>query len=157
METETVTQPEPVKPIIDTRICSKCEAEKPLSEFANNKCSTATHDSDGNRLIRPECKDCTKRDATDRKKAYVQSGKPAYPPAGTGCDICAKPGTSRFPILRFDHDHATLAHRGWLCDKCNRSLGCLGDDVTSIIKVLNYLNKSERKTIVVEDGELKIV
>jgi hypothetical protein len=153
METET----EPVKPIIETRICSKCEAEKPLSEFANNKCSTATHDSDGNRLIRPECKDCTKREANDRKKAYVQSGKPAYPPAGTGCDICAKPGTSRFPILRFDHDHATLAHRGWLCDKCNRSLGCLGDDVTSIIKVLNYLNKSERKTIVVEDGELKIV
>jgi hypothetical protein len=148
---------EPLKPIIDTRICSKCEAEKPLNEFANNKCSTATHTSDGKRLIRPECKDCTKREANDRKKAYDQSGKPEYPPAGTGCDICAKPGTSRFPILRFDHDHATLAHRGWLCDKCNRSLGCLGDDVTSIIKVLNYLNRSERKTIVVEDGELKIV
>jgi len=29
--------------------------------------------------------------------------------------------------------------------------------VASIIKVLNYLNRSERKMIVVEDGELKIV
>ena len=143
---------------VEMKTCSKCETEKPLTDFANNKCSTATHDSDGNRLIRPECKDCTKREANDRKKAYVQAGKPEYTPAGTGCDICAKPGTSRFPILRFDHNHETLAHRGWLCDKCNRSLGCLGDDVASIVKVLNYLNKSEKKTLVIdEDGELKIV
>lgn len=143
---------------IEMKTCSKCETDKPLTDFANNKCSTATHDSDGNRLIRPECKDCTKREASDRKKAYVQAGKPGYPPAGTGCEICAKPGTSRFPILRFDHNHETLAHRGWLCDKCNRSLGCLGDDVASIVKVLNYLNKSEKKTLAInEDGEIKIV
>lgn len=142
---------------IEYKVCSKCDAEKPITDFANNKCSTATHDSDGNRLTRPECKDCTKREANDRKRAYVQAGKPDYPPPGTGCDICQKHGTSRFPILRFDHNHDTLAHRGWLCDKCNRSLGCLGDDVSSILNVLNYLNKSEKKNLVVQEGLVKIL
>ncbi len=134
-----------------TKCCTKCSAIKSLDEFANNKSSTATHNSLGERLRRPECKDCTKREAKGRKDAYKLSEKVAYPPAGTGCDICNKPGTSRFPVLRFDHDHDTLAHRGWLCDKCNISIGSLGDNVQSILHVLNYLNKSEQKKLLIDE------
>lgn len=147
-ETETEMEIETTQ----TKCCTKCSLVKPLTDFANNKSSTATHNSLGERLRRPECKDCTKRDAKGRNDARKISAKIPTPPAGTGCDICKKPGTSRFPILRFDHDHDTLAHRGWLCDKCNISIGSLGDNVESIIKVLNYLNKSEQKKLIIDES-----
>ncbi len=127
--------------------CSKCHIEKTLDNFANNKCSTATHDSNGNRLQRPECKECTKKDSKGRDEAYKLSGKPEYPPSGTPCNLCNKPGTDRFPILRFDHDHDSLKHRGWLCDTCNRSLGPLGDNITSFVNIINYMNKTENKKL----------
>jgi hypothetical protein len=130
--------------------CSKCGELKPVCEFANNKCSTATHDSNGNRLRRGECKVCTKSEAKQRGDAYKLAGKPAAPPAGTPCQLCAEPGTERFPILRFDHDHTTLKHRGWLCDPCNRSLGVLGDDLEAMIKVVNYLQKTEKRVLTVD-------
>ena len=138
------------------RVCSKCGKEKVLEEYADNKCSTATHNSKGERLKRPECKVCTKYVASGRDKAYLLAGKPSPPPENTPCNICKSPGTSRFPILRFDHDHDTLKHRGWLCDKCNRSLGCLGDNVSSIVNVLNYLNKTENKQLLFQNGVLSI-
>ena len=46
---------------------------------------------------------------------------------------------SRKTPWRLDHDHDTGKIRGWLCDKCNTSLGQLGDNIKSINKALQYL------------------
>ena len=127
--------------------CSKCFIFKALDQFQNNKCSTATHDSNGNRLQRPECKTCTTKDRKGRDAAYILANKPIAPEIGTPCDLCNKPGTDRFPTLRFDHDHDSLKHRGWLCDTCNRSLGPLGDNVVSMVNIINYMNKIENKNL----------
>jgi hypothetical protein len=46
--------------------------------------------------------------------------------------------------------------RGWLCDPCNRSLGVLGDNIEGLVKCINYLNKTEKKSLSMKDGELVI-
>lgn len=52
----------------------------------------------------------------------------------TSCEIC---GSEK--ELCYDHDHETMEFRGVLCRGCNRSLGQLGDNLKSIMKVVNYL------------------
>jgi hypothetical protein len=42
-----------------------------------------------------------------------------------------------------DHDHLTWKFRGWLCSKCNVGLGLLGDTKESVMKMLDYLLRSE--------------
>jgi len=56
----------------------------------------------------------------------------------SNCQICGKTEE-----LCYDHCHDTMKFRGVLCRGCNRSLGQLGDNIESIQKVLNYLQKAE--------------
>lgn len=41
--------------------------------------------------------------------------------------------------LHNDHDHATGKFRGWLCSKCNRAIGLLGDTALGIRFALAYI------------------
>lgn len=50
-----------------------------------------------------------------------------------GCR-CSTPGR-----LHVDHDHSTGHVRGLLCGNCNRALGLLGDDVTTLNRLVDYL------------------
>ena len=117
----------------ETRTCSKCQNVYPLTEqfFARNQ-STNTG---GDKYFRPECKDCTKKAGQGKAKAYKLAGKPEYPDLGTPCYNCGRTDKK----LVFDHDHETLAHRGWLCDNCNRSIGMLGDTIESLERAIRYL------------------
>ena len=54
------------------------------------------------------------------------------------CEVCGSKDK-----LCYDHDHKTMKFRGVLCNKCNRSIGILGDTVESIQKVLFYLTKEK--------------
>ena len=54
------------------------------------------------------------------------------------CEICGSKEK-----LSYDHDHKTMKFRGVLCNKCNRSIGLLGDTVEGIEKVLFYLKRKE--------------
>ena len=120
---------------MNTRICSKCQSELPLTEeyFSKNQ-STNTG---GDKYYRPECKTCTKKASKGKNEAYKRAGKPERPPLGTPCD---NPGCARTDRkLVFDHDHETLEHRGWLCDNCNRSMGMLGDSIESLEAALSYM------------------
>ena len=54
------------------------------------------------------------------------------------CQVCGSRDS-----LCYDHDHNTMRFRGVLCNKCNRSIGQLGDTVESIQKVLFYLKSKE--------------
>lgn len=58
-----------------------------------------------------------------------------------GCGICGgSSGRRRFDI---DHDHATLKFRGFLCHRCNKGLGLLGDNREAVEKALAYLQRAE--------------
>jgi len=56
------------------------------------------------------------------------------------CEVCGSKDK-----LCYDHDHKTMKFRGVLCNKCNRSIGILGDTVESIQKVLFYLTKEKQQ------------
>lgn len=119
-----------------TKVCSKCHKEFPATlEFFSKNMTSHTPLPPDKLHLRPECRDCHSRLTKGKAKAFKLAGKPNRPPLGTPCDFCKC--TDR--KLVFDHDHITLEHRGWLCDRCNRGFGMLGDDVESLEKGILYL------------------
>lgn len=143
---------------LNSKICSKCEKNKKLVEYRGNTSGCDGFDRHGYRLRRPECMDCTMNANKGKliaKKYAKEHGMSLTPPEGTVCEICGvdKPGDK----LVFDHCHRTNRFRGWVHNSCNRSVGVLGDDVESILKVFNYLNKTENVRVSQEeDGTLVI-
>jgi hypothetical protein len=71
----------------------------------------------------------------DRKLAE-QDGK---------CAICKRPETAvwRGKVLRLAVDHRKVPHqvRGLLCMKCNRALGLLEENITSMEAMIEYTKK----------------
>ena len=62
------------------------------------------------------------------------------------CAICSKAETSRnaqgkVRPLSVDHDHITRRVRGLLCNRCNRFLGMIEDDITILRQTIHYLGR----------------
>jgi len=49
--------------------------------------------------------------------------------------------------LEFDHDHETNKPRGFLCQKCNKGIGLLGDCSEGIERALKYLQNPPFKIL----------
>ena len=54
------------------------------------------------------------------------------------CPLCLR--TPK--VLAVDHDHETGKVRGLLCKSCNRALGCFGDNLDGLMRVVRYLRGS---------------
>ena len=145
---------------ITPKTCSKCREEKLVCDFSGNTSSDDGFDKDGYRLRRGECMECTKKVRQGKnvaKKIAKKEGIPYEAPEGTLCGICKEPGTKRNKLV-FDHCHESERFRGYLCNTCNRSIGCLGDNTQLLLRAVNYLNKKKREKIEQnEEGELFIV
>ena len=65
-------------------------------------------------------------------------------PAPQHCEIC---GNADKRALSLDHCHDTGRFRGWLCGKCNASLGRFGDTISGVEQWFNsamaYLRRSQ--------------
>jgi Recombination endonuclease VII len=139
------------------KTCNKCAESLPLTSFGGNTSGSDPFDREGYRLRRGDCVDCNKKAGAGKAEAVRLAktlGIPYKAPEGTGCAVCGK--TEK---LVFDHCHETMTFRGYLCDPCNRSMGVLGDNVAGLLRYINYLNKSEKKTIVTDPatGELYLL
>ncbi len=55
------------------------------------------------------------------------------------CNICGVPEIELNKKLCMDHNHETGKFRGWLCSKCNKGLGLLGDSEELLIDALHYV------------------
>ena len=143
-----------------TKKCTKCGNIKCLTEYRGNTSGQDGFDKFGIRLRRPECKVCTMEQAKGKdiaKKFAKENGIPYKAPQGTTCAICGQLPTKNNGLV-FDHCHKTNTFRGYCCNSCNRSVGVLGDDVPSLLRAINYLNKKEKlKFVQNEDGTLSIV
>lgn len=58
------------------------------------------------------------------------------------CAICRRHRDVLKEDLHVDHNHATKAVRGLLCNTCNRGIGFLQDDPKVIKRALNYLMRT---------------
>lgn len=134
----------------ETKTCSKCNEQKKLCNFNGNTSGTDAFDQKGYRLRRPECSECTKaanKGKTQAKKKAKELGIPYTAPIGSVCCVCGKSSE-----LVFDHCHEKNIFRGYCCNSCNRSIGVLGDNIDGILRVLNYLNKTEKCTIIQDEN-----
>ena len=52
------------------------------------------------------------------------------------CEVCGDEGK-----ICWDHDHATGLFRGWLCNRCNRTLGFVYDNPEVLRKLAEYLER----------------
>lgn len=62
---------------------------------------------------------------------------PTRPMPGT-CECC---GRKPKIALCADHDHLTGEFRGWLCTKCNKSIGSLDDTLHGVLQAAAYLQR----------------
>lgn len=71
-----------------------------------------------------------------------QRGLPAATrPSPALCECCGSSPGKR--ALNLDHCHITGDFRGWLCNRCNRGIGLLGDDLRSILRAAAYLQRND--------------
>jgi hypothetical protein len=63
-------------------------------------------------------------------------------PAPMLCEVCGGPPKGHNSVLSLDHDHATGAFRGWLCNKCNVGIGALGDTLAGALRAVEYLKRT---------------
>lgn len=132
------------------KTCSKCGTTKPLTDFHK--------EAKGKHGRQAQCRPC--------KLTYVKAHRAANPAyarennykvkygitiadydrllegQGGRCAIttCRTDNPGRWDRFDVDHDHATGLIRGLLCNKCNRGIGSLGDDIAGLTAALNYLN-----------------
>lgn len=52
------------------------------------------------------------------------------------CEVCFREGR-----IYFDHNHLTGKFRGWLCVKCNNTLGLVNDDIRILNSLAEYAKK----------------
>lgn len=60
---------------------------------------------------------------------------------GGGCACCGAKSNRSGRRLFVDHDHATGAVRGLLCNPCNAGIGHLGDGILGVRRALDYLER----------------
>ena len=123
--------------------CKRCDTTKPTSEF--HKCRGR---SDG---LAWWCKDCANK---HRQAAYCPNKNreyqlkclynlstaeydDMYKLQEGACKICRK----NFDQLVVDHCHNSGKVRGLLCQKCNRGLGSLGDNISTLKNAIAYLTE----------------
>jgi hypothetical protein len=138
------------------KTCIKCCVALPLTAFSGNTSGADPFLSTGYRNRRGDCNECKKganKGKAEAQKVAKSIGISYKAPEGTCCAVCGKKDK-----MVFDHCHETMVFRGYLCDPCNRSMGILGDNVAGLLRYVNYLNKTEKKTIVVDPttGELSV-
>lgn len=54
------------------------------------------------------------------------------------CELCGSIGR-----ICFDHDHKTGKFRGWICLRCNMTLGFVKDNKELLFMMINYLKNNE--------------
>ena len=59
-------------------------------------------------------------------------------PEGATCELCG--GDNK---IAYDHCHKTGNFRGWLCFRCNTTLGKVGDDPNLLRKMALYLENNQ--------------
>ncbi len=140
--------------------CSKCSIIKANSKFTPSKRYTSGLSS--------QCKDCGRSYADKHRNDPEQKRKnrEKWLRSQYGitleqyellselqdgvCYICKhRPG--KYP-LNVDHEHSSGYIRGLLCQRCNRGLGFIGDNLDRARNAVEYLEEFEQRKLRGEDS-----
>jgi len=127
----------------NTRVCSTCEAEKPLTK-------DFFYWRSDNQKFRNECKECHKERQLKNKFGitYLEYHI-LLKSQGYRCEICrSELESSRYTKFAVDHCHKTGKIRGLLCTSCNTALGLLKDSEHRLHSAIKYLQHHSREDIV---------
>jgi hypothetical protein len=126
----------------NNRVCVKCNESKHSSEFRTLN-NTGSYQ-------RTECKKCAYELGKVSKKNRLFNPDPGK---SYVCPIClsdydtakGRGGLKLKSAWVADHDHVTDKHRGYLCHKCNRSIGSLG--LNDLSRAVKYLEEHNARSI----------
>ena len=121
------------------KTCTSCK--KNLTEDNFHKRTYAS----GSVGLQPKCKDCSsKKRATYYKphqymRTKFQLTEDQYNDLmkTKNCEICNVKLTKKC----IDHCHAKEKIRGVLCNNCNTALGLVGDNVNTLSRMIDYINR----------------
>lgn len=128
----------------NTRICTKCNTEKPEYNFSLR--------SPGSNERRNQCNDCQKLQRKYLNNLKRNCGK--LDQRDAVCEICSCTfddlKNSQIPTYKntpfvYDHDHSTGALRGVLCQNCNVAVSRLFDNVEYAKRLVEYLSKGRKR------------
>lgn len=119
---------------VGEKICPTCEISKSSKYFGKD-----SHRADG---ITYECSNCKRsRNYSARLKREYSLNKDDYDSMlesqNNKCACCMK-NTK----LVVDHNHHSGEVRGLLCDKCNLSLGLVGDSCETLERMIRYVKRN---------------
>lgn len=81
------------------------------------------------------------REVQLRSKRKAMGIPAATRPQPDNCELCSR--VLEVGKVHLDHDHTTGAFRGWLCNRCNMSLGHLGDSIPGLLRAIAYLERAQ--------------
>lgn len=138
---------------MDTKVCTKCRIEKPLSEFSLR--------SKKEPYLKSACKDCHRERARgywkikplpkdaqrerNLRKSFgigVEDYNKLLEAQGWCCAICGAEQCVTGKNFAVDHDHRTGKIRGLLCQFCNTALGKFQDSKKTLLKAIEYLERN---------------
>lgn len=77
-----------------------------------------------------------------RARYFAEQEELAGRPRPDTCELCGEKAKTVF-----DHCHNKGHFRGWICDRCNRVLGSVKDDIVLLELMVKYLEENDGKTI----------
>lgn len=122
------------------RVCSECKIDKPIDAYY-----TSGKLKSGLTRYTSACKECRhlsqRKYMLPSKYGITEDQYNAMLDGQNGvCAICKSHNKFDKPwALAVDHDHETNEVRGLLCQACNRTLGLMGESISSLRAAADYL------------------
>lgn len=136
--------------LMEKRVCTKCEIEKDVEHFHNDKQKKRTGKS-------PVCKECDKKRcrqwvSVNKEKRRFNTLKHKYgvtrsqyeqmfQKQGGRCAICNAEDAPFPNRLNVDHCHGTNQFRGLLCNRCNQGIGYFQESCDILEKAKKYIEQ----------------
>ena len=118
------------------KTCSRCRETKELDSFSKRSGRPSG--------VQSKCKDCEREVRRQyykphefmRRKFSLTEDQYDNLMKNEKCQICNVELTKKC----IDHCHTTNKIRGVLCNNCNTALGLVGDNITTLQKMIGYLS-----------------
>lgn len=132
---------------VSTWRCVQCTVDRVLGwQAANPEKKRAKQNRYQSRKSKGQKLAESRRDhGTERQRREARLTEIAGRPRPNVCDICQNSNARRNDVIAFDHCHKHGHFRGWLCDRCNVTLGSVEDKPDLLRKMADYLERTAPK------------